>query len=139
MNLPVITSLTKLPWLALIIFAGLSDSTLGAPNALGAPPFWCATEMRKPIDGGSGGGVPCGGFGPADIPANRDACIPVDSTPVKVIRLKFNVFREDDGSNPATTQAEIDAKVQLLNENYLHTTSNTFTKRSSSTPRNTER
>lgn len=63
-------------------------------------------------------GGPCPTEGPADLPANRDACIPNANTPFKTVRLKFNVFRNDDGSNAAATQAQVNAQMDELNAGY---------------------
>lgn len=61
----------------------------------------------------------CTVYGPCDIPANRNAAIPDPSDPPLTIRLKFNVFRNDDGSNPAATVAGINAQMTQLNADFL--------------------
>ena len=82
---------------------------------------WCRTfeafaakypQMLLPRDGD------CPTQGDCDIAANRDAFIPDASSPMITIRLRFHVFREDDGSNPAATQAEVDDNVVTLNSAY---------------------
>ena len=57
----------------------------------------------------------CPTFGSCDVPANRDAAIPSGGTPVKIARLRFQVFANDDGSNVTVTPAEIAAQVDKLN------------------------
>ncbi|MCK6500126.1 MAG: hypothetical protein L6Q38_11680, partial [Nitrospira sp.] len=81
---------------------------------------WCGmaaqTRLRNPLRLMAAGA--CRTEGPADVPANRDACIPTANTPFKTIRLKFNVFRNDDGSAAAATQAQVDAQMAELNTAY---------------------
>lgn len=81
---------------------------------------WCGmaeqTRRRHPLRLMGFGA--CRTEGPPDLPANRDACIPEANTPFKTIRLKFNVFRLDDGSAAAATQAQVDAQVEELNAAY---------------------
>ena len=60
----------------------------------------------------------CAELGPADDPVNRDAAIPTLDTPIKTYRLSIHVFRENDGSNPAASQADVDAAVARLNADY---------------------
>ena len=86
-----------------------------------AGPNWCRTGTRFQqgkafhLAAATAG---CMMEGAADLPANRNACIPTPGTPIKTVRLKFNVFRNDDGSNPAATQAGVDAEVTQLNSDY---------------------
>ncbi|MCC7373803.1 MAG: immunoglobulin domain-containing protein [Verrucomicrobiales bacterium] len=81
---------------------------------------WCGaaaqTRVRNPLRLMAAGA--CQTEGPADLPANRDACIPNANTPFKTIRLKFNVFRNNDGSDAAATQAQVDAQLAELNAAY---------------------
>jgi len=51
-------------------------------------------------------------------PANRNAAIPNGSTAVKLVRLRFQVLANDDGSNVAVTPAEIAAQVDKLNTDF---------------------
>jgi uncharacterized repeat protein (TIGR01451 family) len=81
---------------------------------------WCGTDSL--LKGGQNRGENedgCPIMGPPDLPENRNACIPGPTTPIKVIRIHFNVFQNDDGSNPAGTQADVDAQVRQLNSDYL--------------------
>lgn len=57
--------------------------------------------------------------GDCDDPVTRDSWIPGPSDPIRYIRIYFHVFREDDGSNPATTEANVTAQVEALNVAYL--------------------
>lgn len=85
---------------------------LGAPVPPGRgqePPDWCPMEgMADP---------PCT-RGPCDDPAERDRWIPGPSTPVMKIRLKFNVFGEDDGSVFAATEEQVNWQVYQLNQGF---------------------
>jgi hypothetical protein len=82
---------------------------------------WCSTfeafaakhpEMLMSRDG------ECPIMGDCDIAANRDAMIPDASSPIITIRLKFNVLCEDDGSNPAASQSDVDTQLATLNTAY---------------------
>ncbi len=80
---------------------------------------WCQTQIaydRKfaPLNGVAA----CPQYGDCDIASNRDAAIPVPGAPAMIIRLKFNIFRNDDGSNAAATQADVDAQVEQLNSDF---------------------
>lgn len=81
---------------------------------------WCQTqrvwELRHPNQ--TLALAACPTQGTCDIPANRDAAIPDPGDQPITIRLKFNVFRNDDGSNAAATQAAVDAQVVQLNSDY---------------------
>lgn len=81
---------------------------------------WCGTGAG--MDGvraaklGSGD---CQIMGSADLPANRDACIPGAGTPIKTIRLRFNILRDDNGSNAAATETDVARQLEQLNADYL--------------------
>jgi len=80
----------------------------------------CATTEHhaavQPDQGGVAGGCPTNGT--CDTPGTRDFFIPSASTLTKTIRLSFRVFCEDDGSNCALTQQQIDDQVQVLRADY---------------------
>ena len=57
--------------------------------------------------------------GPCDVPAMRDSLIPKASDPIVTLRIKFNIFCNDDGSNCAATQAQADAQLATLNAHFL--------------------
>jgi len=82
---------------------------------------WCFTdqnfERRHPRLSSRITGV-CEPLGPADTPAVRDAAIPTAATPFKVIRVKFNILANDDGSNPTATQAQADGQLAQLNADF---------------------
>lgn len=86
---------------------------------------WCVTQQRyieRLRDRGEGGGgergLGCPESGPCDNPANRDASIPTLDTPIKTYRLSIHVFCENNGGNCAGTQANVDAVVAMLNEDF---------------------
>ncbi|MFQ6007722.1 MAG: M43 family zinc metalloprotease [Candidatus Zixiibacteriota bacterium] len=58
-------------------------------------------------------------YGDCDDVIIRDSWIPGPTDPIVIIRIFFNVFREDDGSNPATTAAYVDDQVVQLNADFL--------------------
>ncbi len=82
-------------------------------------PHWCRTMdnwiAKDPPQ--EGGGCPI--EGECDIPSVRDSWIPDETTPIRVIRIMFHVFAEDDGSNPTATALEVEQQLETLNEHYL--------------------
>jgi hypothetical protein len=85
---------------------------------------WCNTQVRwdeKNLNANYrySPALPCPVQGICDNVDNRDEAIPEPDDPIIYVRLKFNVFAYDDGSNPSCTQAEIDASVDRLNADYL--------------------
>ncbi len=102
----------------------LRSSLKGLPvlNARAAAPLdWCQTQVRWNARAGNvaSAALVCPTQGSCDIPAVRDGWIPDESTPIVTICVKFNVFANDDGSNPAATQADVDAQMVQLNSDYL--------------------
>ena len=84
---------------------------------------WCNTQIRydlksstnkNPLDPN----LPCPSRGACDNAEIRDTYLPDEFTSPIYVRLKFNVFRTDQGTNAAATQSEIDATVQRLNQDY---------------------
>ncbi|MCP4568845.1 MAG: T9SS type A sorting domain-containing protein [FCB group bacterium] len=59
--------------------------------------------------------------GDCDDPAIRDSWIPGPGDPITYVRLYFHIFREDDGSNPATTETILADQVAIMNAAYLST------------------
>lgn len=57
--------------------------------------------------------------GPCNLVENRDAHIPDENTEIKVIRLFFNIFTSDDGSDPAVTPTQVSALVDKMNLEFL--------------------
>lgn len=53
--------------------------------------------------------------GDCDIPRNRNESIPEPDDPYLYIRLYFNIFCEDDGSNCGTTESILDLQIRELN------------------------
>ncbi|MBI5154063.1 DVUA0089 family protein [Candidatus Poribacteria bacterium] len=81
---------------------------------------WCQTEERfsKTQQAQFSSARACATMGTCDVPSTRDANIPSGSTPVKVIRIIYNVFRNTDGTSAAATQAACDAQTAQLNSDY---------------------
>jgi hypothetical protein len=83
---------------------------------------WCGAEWRWLQEAGAAAGAIAGGCptnGQCDTPSVRDGFIPDASTPIKVIRLRFVVLSEDDGSSPAATVNDIAGQVAQMNADYL--------------------
>ncbi len=88
-----------------------------------APVDWCYTHVKWVAEVGNERAVAqgaCPTNGACDVPSVRDSWIPVASTPVVTIRVKFNVFCEDDGSNCAspTDGSAVAAQLIKLNSDY---------------------
>ncbi|MCH7879758.1 MAG: hypothetical protein IH914_10650, partial [candidate division Zixibacteria bacterium] len=81
---------------------------------------WCQTQIvyAQRYAQLNGGAMACPTQGDCDLPGIRNLNIPVFDDPPMIIRLKINVFRNDDGSNPAATQADVDAQIDQLNSDY---------------------
>jgi len=81
---------------------------------------WCQTQVRWEAKGFGGvAGPGCSQAGTCDNPTVRNSWIPTGSTPIRTLRLHFNVFANTNGSSPAATQAGVDAQVVQLNNSYL--------------------
>ena len=61
----------------------------------------------------------CPTNGPCDGPVNRDASIPTDATPFKLVMLRFHVFADNDGANQVATLAQISNQVDRLNVDFF--------------------
>ncbi len=82
---------------------------------------WCTTlEVWKAND--PVGSVPIAGVCPirgnCDIPIIREAHVPDDSTPIKVMRVHFLVFLANDGSDPAASEQDVIAQVAQMNADF---------------------
>jgi PKD repeat protein len=62
----------------------------------------------------------CPQYGICDDPGVRDGWIPAVDDPIQVVRMYFNVFAEDNGSNPAISAADLQDAVDSMNSQYLH-------------------
>ncbi len=82
----------------------------------------CATwenwVLANPADA-EGGVAGCPLQGDCDNASVRDTYIPNSSTPIKTIRLRFHVFANTDGGNPASSLTEVAQQVAKLNADYL--------------------
>lgn len=100
----------------LFVLATIFGFAIGSSQAQ----HWCeedpilAIQYQSLVSGADG----CPTMGASDDPARRNAHIPTGATPIKTVRLKFNVFSQDDGSDPAATPAAIAAQVTALNNHY---------------------
>jgi hypothetical protein len=79
---------------------------------------WCQTDERFALNNPELNILACATYGSGDTPSVRDANIPTASTPVKTIRLYFNVFANNDGTSPAATASSIQAQVNQLNSDF---------------------
>ena len=79
---------------------------------------WCQTVSAEATASVEARGA-CPTHGVCDVPAVRNAAIPDEDGPIVTIRLKFNVFREDDGTNPVLTEESISAQVAQLQADFL--------------------
>ncbi|GAB4315638.1 MAG: hypothetical protein Kow0074_03330 [Candidatus Zixiibacteriota bacterium] len=96
-------------------------------NSVTPPPdpfpdgHFCGTqeiwEQRYP-DAMKSNGRACPINGPCDIAATRDASVPGPGAGTLVFRLKFNVFREDDGTNHAASMTAIGWQMDHLRADF---------------------
>jgi hypothetical protein len=96
--------------------AAAGDSVL--QGGVAAAKDWCQTQERWEAKGLGGVAALSCDLGTCDLPAVRDTWIPTVSTPILELNIHFNVFANSDGSNPASTQAGVDAQVVQLNNDY---------------------
>jgi hypothetical protein len=61
----------------------------------------------------------CATNGNCDLVAFRDASLPDASMPLIYMKLYIHVMTLDDGSDPATTEANVASQVGVLNDDYL--------------------
>jgi len=71
--------------------------------------FMAALELSEGV---------CPIFGSADNPGVRNSFIPTGATAVKMVRLRFHLFANSDGSSPASTPAIVDQVVAEMNNYY---------------------
>ncbi len=115
----------RLGFAASLAFLLVTDSATSAPPTVPPPAefcgtmqSWMASPQGKDFSRKASLTGTCLPFGACDTPANRDAAIPNGSTAVKLVRLRFQVLANDDGSNVAVTPAEIAAQVDKLNTDF---------------------
>ncbi|MCH8966821.1 MAG: proprotein convertase P-domain-containing protein, partial [Planctomycetes bacterium] len=82
---------------------------------------WCQTQVKWSAKARTTARVDgtCPTQGTCDLPTVRDASIPDASTPIVTVCIKFNVFADNDGTNPAASQADVDAQLVQLNADFL--------------------
>jgi subtilisin-like proprotein convertase family protein len=88
------------------------------PKSL-TPKEWCQTEhswIAKDQEVTAGPGCPT--LGVCDSPTTRNSWIPGGSTPIRTLRVHFNVFCNSDGTSCAATQSAVDAQVVQLNSDF---------------------
>ncbi len=104
---------TALPLALILLFALPCCGAVVAPA--GRPV--CGTEMiLSESEMSAGRACPVNGL--CDLPENRDAAIPDSASPWIVIRVYITIVAEDDGSNPAATEAQVDAQMASLNADF---------------------
>jgi PKD repeat protein len=111
-------------WLAAICltlagsFASVAASEL--PDSSGDN--WCATEIlfRQQLGEDFYKSLQdCPTYGPCDTASIRDLWIPDDTAQLTYVRMIVHILTDNNGSNPATTIAEVDSNVAHLNEDLL--------------------
>ncbi len=108
-------TITSVVWVAATCFGMIGSSGL-ADDGIGG---WCKTNDRWAVNNPPAEGGACPIEGSCDIPEIRDTWIPTLATPIQTLRMRFVVFAEDDGSNPAATQSDVDAQLVHFNEDIL--------------------
>lgn len=82
---------------------------------------WCQTQQVFESRGIQGYVVErgrCPVMGDCDLPEVRNQHFVDGETVFKTIRVRIHVFREDDGSNPAATEADVLGMIEELDINY---------------------
>jgi len=106
------------PWIAAMIAQPDRARAIAHENGVD----WCQTQIaygrRHPDKISMSLAEVCPLEGACDMAANRDANIPDSQATPLTVRLKFNIFRNDDGSNPAASQADADAQMTQVNADY---------------------
>ncbi len=91
----------------------------GGTNRVG----WCgATDLERlyvRYDGDQSLAAACFQNGICDDPLTRDLYLPLDTQQLIFVNCYMHVFREDDGSNPAASEADIIASIDQVNQNLL--------------------
>ncbi len=84
------------------------------------PGEWCDTYEAWVAKVGQRGvpGEECPTYSTCDTPLVRDSWIPEPATPVVTIRIKFNIFCEDDGTNCAASPSDVAGQMTQLNSGY---------------------
>jgi len=106
------------PLVAVAAVAPMSSSvTAPSADAERRARDWCQTHEQWVARTGGRGAMrgACPIEGDCDIPAVRDAAAPQPDDLQKVIRIRFVLYAEDDGSNPVATPADAIAQAQELN------------------------
>ena len=82
---------------------------------------WCGTHQQWLINQESQKSDPdaCSINGPCDEAATRDSWIPSAQDPITWLRAHVHIFANDDGSNPASTPAQVESQMATLNEDLL--------------------
>ncbi len=97
-----------------MIFTGWLLAVGVARSPAQMPERWCGMEaMQVPEPE-----PPCT-RGACDDAVNRDPWIPNSSSPFFTIRLRFNVFCEDDGSGCLVTSEQVNAQIAVLNAAFV--------------------
>ena len=73
-------------------------------------------ELNNPVDKSDGR---CPAYGICDDPDVRNTWIPAVDDPIKVVRVYFNVFTDDNGSNPAISVEHLEEAMDAMNASYL--------------------
>ncbi|UCC43377.1 MAG: hypothetical protein JSU65_09540 [Candidatus Zixiibacteriota bacterium] len=95
-----------------ILMLPILPTLLAAQETAEKPTFGCATqwlfEQSRRGNEISADAVPnCPIYGSCDIPQTRDQWLDFANSPVQVVRLFFHIVCEDDGSNPAISEATL--------------------------------
>lgn len=73
-------------------------------------------ELNNPVDKSDGR---CPQYGICDDPGVRDTWLPAIDDPIKVVRIFFNVFTDDNGGNAAISEEYLAEAVESMNAQYL--------------------
>jgi len=102
----------KYGFLVAVAYASLAALAVGGGQALAFPPGGCGIETVEIQD------PSCSSFA-CDDPIERDLWGHATSSDIVKVRIKFNVFGNDQGTQFATTPLLLDRQLAILNEQFL--------------------
>jgi hypothetical protein len=106
----------------MVVVAGMAGVTWQVPTSEAQEPGdWCGTYSNWVDHVGNQravAAVDCETYGSCDTPSTRDAWIPDSSTPIVTVRIKFNIFCNDDGTNCASSPSGVAAQMSQLNSDF---------------------
>jgi PKD repeat protein len=100
----------------------VTAQTPSGADEVAAAENWCHTQIifeeRAALDAALSPEA-CAQRGPCDDAGIRNSWIPGDSTSITYVRMVIHILRNDDGSNPISSDALVQQQVDRLNADFL--------------------